>query len=121
MQVLDTWLRPSKWSRGDYLNMVFNGMMAPNPYFRLVMSLIYKTEISGISKLWFPDYSVFREYVDRKTGRRVSFDMGILEGDDVPYLYHNAVDAISNQMALFSNRNYPRYPKITFQSLCACS
>jgi hypothetical protein len=119
-QVLDVWLTPSKWNPGDFANMLLNGVIAPNPYSRLLMKMIYKTEIPGLSKLWFgPDYSAFKQYTD-KSGHRTDFNTAVLEtGEDVPRLYHNAFDITAGTVQLFSNRG--DYPRITFESLCACS
>jgi predicted acylesterase/phospholipase RssA len=144
--LLDTYLAPSKWNPGDFANLMLNGIMAPNPFFRLMMGLMYKTDMPGLSKLWFGStgsagksgttaQSAFTEY-RYPDGRVVKLDLEALEAPDVPVLYHNAydIDIHTDKTELFSNRGHEYrpnaidqdkdrtpYKKITFQSLCACS
>jgi len=109
-QLLDFYLTPSKWNRGDLAHLVLNGLLAPNPASRFLMSMAYKSPLPGMNKLWFgPDYSLLK-----------GFDMDLLQLDDVPLLYHNAYNVDAQELELFSNKN-PRYQKITTQTLCACS
>ena len=109
-QLCDYYLSPSKWSYGDFCHLMLNAMMAPNPAARFLMSMIYKSDIPGMNKLWFgSDYNLLK-----------SFDMTLLEREDVPILYHNAYNIDLQELQLFSNRD-DKYPKITAQSLCACS
>jgi hypothetical protein len=108
--ILDYYLRPSKWSYGDFCHLMLNAVLAPNPAARFLMSMMYKSEISGQNKLWFgPDYNLLK-----------AFDMKLLELDDVPTLYHNAFNVDAQKLQLFSNKD-GKYPKITAQTLCACS
>jgi predicted acylesterase/phospholipase RssA len=108
--ILDYYLRPSKWTHGDFCHLMLNAMLAPNPGARFLMSMIYKSDLPGMNKLWFgPDYSVLKD-----------FDMRLLKKDDVPTLYHNAYNVDMQKLQLFSNRNN-QYPQITTQTLCACS
>jgi predicted acylesterase/phospholipase RssA len=109
-RLLDFYLAPSKWNRGDSCNLVLNTLMAPNPLARFLMSLMYKSELPGMNKLWFgPDYSLLK-----------NFDMSLLQLDDVPILYHNAYNIDAQRLELFSNKD-PRYHEITTKTLCACS
>jgi len=108
--ILDFFLSPSKWNRGDFNNMLLNGVFAPNPVARFLISMMYKSETPGLNKLWYgPEYSLLK-----------SFDMGLLDLDDVPILYHNAYNVDLQQLELFSNKD-PQYQKISTQTLCACS
>lgn len=108
--ILDYYLRPSKWSYGDFAHLMLNAMLAPNPAARFLMSMIYKSDIPGQNKLWFgPSYNLLK-----------AFDMSLLELDDVPTLYHNAFNVDAQKLQLFSNKD-PKYPKISAQTLCACS
>jgi predicted acylesterase/phospholipase RssA len=85
-------------------------MLAPNPAARFLMSMMYKSDVPGQNKLWFgPSYNLLK-----------AFDMSLLEMDDVPTLYHNAFNIDAQKLQLFSNRDN-KYPKITAQTLCACS
>lgn len=108
--LLDFYLRPSRWNYGDFCNLLLNSMLAPNPGARFLMSMIYKSDMPGLNKLWFgPEYTLLK-----------SFDMSLLSEPEVPTLYHNAYNVDRQQLQLFSNRDR-RYPPISAQSLCACS
>jgi hypothetical protein len=108
--ILNYYLRPSQWSYGDFCHLMLNAMLAPNPAARFLMSMMYKSEIPGQNKLWFGStYNLLK-----------AFDMKLLERDDVPVLYHNAFNVDAQKLQLFSNKD-SRYPKITTQTLCACS
>jgi hypothetical protein len=108
--LLDYYLRPSRWSYGDFCYLMLNAMLAPNPATRFLMSMVYKSDMPGMNKLWFgPDYGLLK-----------AFDMTLLEAADVPVLYHNAYNVDLQQLELFSNKD-ARYQKITAQTLCACS
>ncbi len=101
---------PNRWSHGDFCHLMLNPILAPNPAARFLMSMIYKSDIPGLNKLWFgPDYHLLKD-----------FDMNLLEEQDVPTLYHNAYKFGSTDIQLFSNKNSD-FPKITAQTLCACS
>ena len=51
--ILDYYLRPSRWSYGDFCHLMLNSVMAPNPVSRFLMSMMYKSEMQGQNKLWF--------------------------------------------------------------------
>lgn len=108
--LLNYYLRPSRWSYGDFCHLTLNSILAPNPIARFLMSMIYKSDLPGQNKLWFgPDYHLLKD-----------FDMKLLEEREVPILYHNAYNVDQQELQLFSNKD-PKYPKITAQTLCACS
>ena len=108
--ILNYYLRPSRWSYGDFAHLMFNAVLAPNPAARFLMSMMYKSNIPGENKLWFgPSYNLLKD-----------LDMKLLERDDVPVLYHNAFNVDAQKLQLFSNKDR-KYPKITAQTLCACS
>lgn len=108
-QLLDFYLTPSKWNYGEFCHLLLNGLLAPNPAARFLMSMMWKSDLPGISKLWFPHYDLLES---------LKFDL--LEGDDVPVLYHNAYNVDAQRLELFSNRG-DKYQRITAHSLCACS
>ncbi len=108
--ILDFYLRPTRWNYGDFCHLMLNSILAPNPAARFLMSMLYKSDTPGINKLWFgSDYDLLK-----------AFDMGLLEQADVPTLYHNAYNVDAQQLELFSNKD-PQYQKISAQTLCACS
>jgi hypothetical protein len=135
--LLDFYLKPSKWNQGDAAHVLLNAVLAPNPVSRFLMSMIYKSEIPGTNKLLFDPtrYSVLKD-----------LNFARLEWKDVPTLYHNAynVDAARRDepklqarkwedpdpneqigLELFSNRNsdknHKAFKPITVESLSACS
>lgn len=113
-EVLKYYRCPGRRSHGDFCDLMLNSILAPNPAARFVMSMIYKSHIPGMNKLWFgPDYHLLKD-----------IDMNLLEEKDVPTLYHNAYkfgpkDTVGH-LQLFSNKDH-NCPKITAQTLCACS
>jgi predicted acylesterase/phospholipase RssA len=108
--LLDYYLRPSRWSYGDFCHLMLNSIFAPNPAARFLMSMVYKSDIPGLNKLWFgPDYNLLKD-----------LNLKLLQRDDVPILYHNAYNVDRRELELFSNKN-DKYPEITAQTLCACS
>jgi len=108
-QLLDFYLTPSKWNYGEFCHLLLNAFLAPNPAARFLMSMIWKNDLPGISKLWYPHYDLLQ-----------SLDIDLLAGDDVPVLYHNAYNVDAQRLELFSNKD-DKYQKITTETLCACS
>jgi len=103
-------LQPGGWSYGDFCHLMLNSILAPNPVARFTMSMIYKSNVSGMNRLWFgKDYHLLD-----------AFNMKLLEEKEVPVLYHNAYNVDARKLQLFSNKD-AKYPKITSESLCACS
>ena len=61
--ILDYYLRPSRWSYGDFCHLMLNSVMAPNPVSRFLMSMMYKSEMPGQNKLWFgSDYNLLKAF-----------------------------------------------------------
>src|SRR5438034_1195070 len=102
VQPLVSALASSKhWKSTARCNLTLNAMLAPNPAVRFLMSMIYKSEIPGMNKLWFgPNYGLLK-----------AFDTTLLDNDDVPILYHNAYNIDEQKLQLFSNKD-KRYPEI---------
>lgn len=108
-QMLDFYLSPSKWNYGEFCRLLLNAYLAPNPAARFLMSMMWKSDLPGISKLWYPHYDMLE-----------SFDMKLLAHEDVPILYHNAYNVDAQRLELFSNKD-KKYQEITAETLCACS
>ena len=107
--------RRYKFSEGDFNRWILNDVLAVNPAVRLWTGMIYKSEITGLARLYYPDSKFLRD---------IKFDR--LEHDHKPYLFHNAWNLRWQDIQLFSNRDpgppsHDRYKRITPQSLCACS
>ena len=107
--------RRMQFSEGDFNRWVLNDVLAVNPAVRLWMGMVYKSEITGLARLYYPDSKFLKD---------IKFDQ--LEHHDKPYIFHNAWNLRRQDIQLFSNRDpaqpsNDRYKRITPQSLCACS
>jgi predicted acylesterase/phospholipase RssA len=114
---------PSLWNEGDFNRFVLNSVLAPNPFVRCWMSMMYLSKISGLSRIYWPESSFMRA---------IKFSRLYDEGK--PFIFHNAWNITKQKLALFSNRpslkpksTKPKpqlqepYQRITSASLCACS
>jgi predicted acylesterase/phospholipase RssA len=102
-------LNPKKWGQGDF-NLLMLENLAAHPFTRLLTSLIYRSEINGLSRIYYKDSSFLNS---------LRFDN--LEKPGRPYMYHNAWNITRHRLDLFSNCRDDRYHQMTPQSLCACS
>jgi len=102
---------------------VLNDVLAVNPLTRYLTSLIYKSEINGLSKILYKESHVLKEVFQ---GER------LYDKKDMPQIYHNAwkLPKKKNEtgtMQIFHNRPEDpnvataKYLKISPESLCACS
>ncbi len=116
-------INPSLWNEGDFNRFFLNSVLAPNPFVRYWMSMTYLTNVSGMSRINYPESSFMRA---------IKFDRLFKPGK--PFIFHNAWNITKQKLALFSNDPAfkPRskkhkqvlqepYQKITSTSLCACS
>ena len=103
----DKWF---KWDQGDINQWILNHVMAPNPFVRYLTSLMYLSEVNGLSRIYYPD-SVFM--------KGIKFER--LFEDKKPFIYHNAWNLSKQQLDLFSNEKGDGYKDIRSASLCACS
>lgn len=102
-----------KWDRGDINGWILNQVLAPNPAVRYLTSLMYLSNITGLSRINYPDSEFMK---------RIRFDR--LFGEDKPWIFHNAWNLDTQELAFFSN--YPMKDKgykgdIEASTLCACS
>ncbi len=109
----DNWHR----NQGDLAFMMLNSVFAPNPAARLIMSLLYKTNMRGLNKIWFgPDYSILKKY-----------DLKELQKEAIPDIYINSYNIDRHQSDIFTNhveKNRARgveAREITMEVLCASS
>jgi predicted acylesterase/phospholipase RssA len=105
----------AKFSEGDFNRWVLNDVLAVNPAVRLLTALIYKSQITGLSKLYYPDSKFLN-----------AIKFGELNAPTKPYIFHNAWNLTRQKLQLFSNRDpgppsTETYKRIAAQSLCACS
>jgi predicted acylesterase/phospholipase RssA len=110
------WDPNNKWDLGDVNGWILNQVLAPNPFVRYLASMMFLSEINGLSRINYPD-STFMKRINFKRlhGRN---------GEEVPSIVHNAFDLDHRELALFANREMKskRYRgDIGPSTLCACS
>ena len=115
LDIVNYYLTPSKWNRGDFSYLLLNSVLAPNPAARLMMSLLYKTSTPGLNKLWFgPDYSVLKNIEVQRLATE----------PDQPLIYINSYNMDQHHSDIYSNRpqqtQVPTLP-LTIEALCASS
>ncbi|GAB3666533.1 patatin-like phospholipase family protein [Ramlibacter alkalitolerans] len=99
---------------------MLNDFLAVNPWTRYMTALMFKSEVKGLSKIYYKDSEALCEAFRRK-----------LSDPDMPEIYHNAwrlpTKDTKGRMQIFHNRAAPPDPRskdyleISPQSLCACS
>jgi predicted acylesterase/phospholipase RssA len=111
------------FSEGDFNRWTLNHVLAVHPMVRLLTALVYKSKITGRSRLHYADSSFLND---------IDFDK--LKDPEKPFIYFNAWNLTQQKLVLFANRTkraeaFPdealtlegyRSP-ITAASLCACS
>jgi len=102
-------LDPHKWNEGDINQWFLNHALAPNPFVRHLTSLMYLSNVTGLSRIYYPDSTFLKR-----------IDFGRLNEASRPTIIHNAWNLNRKKLQLFSNRGN-KYKPITAESLCACS
>jgi predicted acylesterase/phospholipase RssA len=111
------------FSEGDFNRWTLNHVLAVHPIVRLLTALVYKSKITGRSRLHYTDSSFLNN---------INFDK--LKDAEKPFIYYNAWNLTHQKLVLFANRPkraevFPdeavtvegyRSP-IDAASLCACS
>ncbi|SRR6266496_3121880 len=102
----------SKWTEGDFNQWMLNHVLAVNPLIRFWTSMMYLSNVNGLSRICYPD-STFLKAIDFKK----------LSKQEKPFIFHNAWNLTKQKLELFYNRPMPgrRYKDISAASLCACS
>jgi predicted acylesterase/phospholipase RssA len=102
---------------GDINGWILNQVMAPNPFVRNMMSMMYLSEVNGLSRINYPKSEFMK---------RINFEQ--LKKPGMPAIFHNAWNLDKQKLALFSNRPMRlKNEKYTFEgpidasTLCACS
>jgi predicted acylesterase/phospholipase RssA len=105
-----------KWDEGDINGWILNQVMAPNPFVRNMMSMMYLSEVNGLSRINYPK-SEFMKRINFEHLNHVK-----------PHIFHNAWNLDKQELALFSNRlmnvankKYTYKGPIDASTLCACS
>jgi predicted acylesterase/phospholipase RssA len=108
-----------KWREGDINRWILNQVMAPNPFVRYLTSMMYLSNVNGLSRINYPD-SEFMKKINFENLREK-------EGETKPSIFHNAWNLDEQKLALFSNRPMKTTDKYTYEgpidarTLCACS
>jgi predicted acylesterase/phospholipase RssA len=111
--IRDFYLTRSKWNPGDFAYLMLNSVLAPNPASRLLMSLLYKTDVPGLNKLWFgPDYTLLKKFRLEDLAHQA------------PDIYINSYNLDRQQSDIYCNHPKPGavpVKPITMEALCASS
>jgi predicted acylesterase/phospholipase RssA len=108
------WTGGAKFSQGDFNHWMLNDVLAVNPLTRFSTSMMYLSDMNGLSKIYYPDSSFLKS---------IKFDnLPKLEN----FIYHNAWNLSDKKLELFYNKSVDRadgkkYDEISATSLCACS
>ena len=112
----------SKWNEGDINQWIHNDVMAINPAIRFMTSLMFKSNVTGLSRIYYPDSNFINEIKFNK-----------LYEADKPFIFHNAWNLTKQDLFLFANKIVPprtingrdlpekHYDDINAASICACS
>ena len=91
--------------------------MAPNPFVRNLTSMMYLSDVNGLSRINYPKSEFMK---------RINFER--LKKAEMPHIFHNAWNLDKQKLALFSNRplnitneKYRFEGAIDASTLCACS
>ena len=115
--------REWRWNEGNFNNWMLNDVMAANPLIRFWTSMIYKSNINGLTKLYFPDSDFL------KTIKFDNLNKSDGQHQDKPFIFHNAWNLTKQKLKLFCNdlskqytdEDKEPYKQITAATVCACS
>jgi predicted acylesterase/phospholipase RssA len=103
-----------EFNEGDFNRWTLNHVLAVNPLVRFLTAMIYKSEITGLAKLHYPESRFLKD-----------IQFANLYADGAPWILYNAWNLKKKELQLFTNRKPPKstyhYKDITPASLCACS
>jgi predicted acylesterase/phospholipase RssA len=105
----------TKLDEGDFNRWILNQGMATNPFVRYFTSMMYLSNVNGLSRINYPDSEFMKG---------INFEE--LKKDGKPHIYHNAWNLDEQKLALFSNREMKNTKEeykgpIDASTLCACS
>jgi len=82
-----------KWREGDVNRWILNQVMAPNPFVRYLTSMMYLSNVNGLSRINYPDSEFMK---------KINFE-NLLEkgGETKPSIFHNAWNLDEQKLALF--------------------
>jgi predicted acylesterase/phospholipase RssA len=106
-----------KLDEGDINGWILNHALAPNPFVRYLTSLMYLSDVTGLSRINYPN-SAFMKSIDFE--RLFPNE----KEKNKPFIFHNAWNLDKQELALFSNRrtnDHGDQGAIDATTLCACS
>lgn len=105
------------FDEGDFNRWTLNHVLAVNPAVRFLTAMMYKSNVTGLARLYYPDSSFLKG---------IKFEK--LSDKKKPFIYHNAWNLSKQKLYLFANQELKArgtdvegYRPITAASLCACS
>ncbi|HEY5504452.1 MAG TPA: patatin-like phospholipase family protein, partial [Sedimentisphaerales bacterium] len=86
-----------KLDEGDINGWILNQAMAPNPLVRYLTSMMYLSNVTGLSRINYPNSAFMKG---------IKFERLFPEEneEDKPFIFHNAWNLDKQELALFSNR-----------------
>lgn len=111
-QTISFMTNPRDWTEGDFNQWTLNNVMAVNPMTRFLVSMMYLSNVTGLSRIYYPG-SNFLE--------AIKFDK--LKTKPDTSIFHNAWNLTKQKLELFYNTPIKgrHYGEISAASLCACS
>jgi predicted acylesterase/phospholipase RssA len=115
-----------KFDEGDINGWILNHGMAPNPLIRYLTSMMYLSNVTGLSRINYPNSEFmkrikFENLFDKKKEEK---DEKKKKEEKKPFIFHNAWNLDKQELALFANRpmgdKFYQGP-IDASTLCACS
>jgi len=107
----------TKLDEGDFNRWILNQAMASNPFVRYLTSMMYLSNVNGLSRINYPDSEFMKS---------INFEELTKRGK--PHIFHNAWNLDQQRLAFFSNRpmkktnkKYEYKDHINARTLCACS
>jgi len=111
--LMDSRKRRRGWDEGDVNRWILNQVMAPNPFVRYLTSMMYLSNVTGLSRINYPNSDFMKG---------IKFEK--IKNPEKPSIFHNAWNLDLKELAFFSNRPMKdsRYKgDISASTLCACS
>ena len=111
-QTLAFMTNPRDWTEGDFNQWTLNNVMAVNPLIRFLTSMMYLSNVTGLSQIYYPGSNFLK-----------AIDFDKLKTKPHSSIFHNAWNLTKQKLELFYNKPIKgrRYGEISAASLCACS
>ncbi|MEO5359489.1 MAG: patatin-like phospholipase family protein [Nitrospirota bacterium] len=104
----------SKWTKCEINPMILNDILAVNPISRLMISVLFRSGITGLARMYYDDCKY------KENALIYSIDEAFKPGR--PVIYHNAYNLTDCCVELFVNSTaHPKYKPMSMKSLRAGS